>query len=108
LVTPPDTRGLPLGLLAPAVALGAAVAAGVIARRRPELAAAVGLAAAALLAAWSLPGLSALWKPVLPTILPTSADRLAFAVAVAGAFASGLALLAQQLTATRAQTSNLG
>ncbi len=104
LVTPPDTRGLPLGLLAPAVAFAGAVAAGVFRRRRPEFAAAVGLATAALLAAWSLPGVSALWKPVLPTVLPTSADRLAFAIAVAGALASGLTLLAQRLTVTRART----
>lgn len=105
LVTPPDTRGLPLGLLPPAVALAAAVVAGLISRRRPELAAVVGLAVAALLAAWSLPGLSALWKPVLPTMLPTSADRVAFAITVAGALAGGLALLAQQLATARAPTS---
>lgn len=104
LVTPPDTRGLPLGLLAPAIALAAAVAAVLMTRRRPELAAAVGLAVAALLAAWSLPGLSALWKPVLPTMLPTSADRVAFAVTLAGAVVGGLALLAQQLTAARPRT----
>jgi hypothetical protein len=103
-VTPPDARGLPLELLPPAVALTAAVAAGLIARRRPELVAAVGLAAAALLATWSLLGLSALWKPVLPTILPANVDRIAFAVTLAGAVAAVLALLAQQLTSPRPRT----
>ncbi len=105
LVTPPDARGLPLGLLPPAVALAAAVVAALLTRRRPEVSAVVGLAVAALLAAWSLPGLSALWKPVLPTMLPISADRMAFAITVAGAVAGGLALLAQQLATARTPTS---
>lgn len=76
----PDGGGNPLLWALPAVALVAAVAAVVLAKRSAGVV--LALASVASLSAWALFRLQALLKPVLPTDLPFAIDRAAIALAL--------------------------
>ncbi|MGK2948310.1 MAG: hypothetical protein ACSLFP_07035 [Acidimicrobiales bacterium] len=84
--TTPDGSGNPLLFALPAVALLAAVAALVLARRGAAVV--LALASVATLSGWALLRLQALTKPVLPSDLPAGFDRATVALALGASVAA--------------------
>ncbi len=73
--SPPGAGGEFLIWAPPALAVGGAVAAPLLRRRRPEIAELPVIAGAVLLIVWALLRLSTLWMPSLPSGLPPGVER---------------------------------
>jgi hypothetical protein len=70
-------------------------------RRKQEPASFLALGASAMLTAWALRQLPALWKPVLPTEVPANLDRAALSVVTALALSSAVILVGGRLKDAR-------